>query len=79
MNITKTPKTEAAKTEAGISTGMLITKHDAVAMDSRGKEKIVKAGSLISRAISSGFDGRLDSMSATYKLGTDGEEITFRA
>lgn len=79
MNITKTPKTKAAKTQDGISTGMLITLEEGVAIDSNGQEKVVPAGSLISRALSGGFDGRINGMSDCRKLGTGGDEVVFRA
>ncbi len=79
MNITNTPQTKAAKTEDGISTGLLITQHESVALDINGAEKVIPAGSLITRALSGGFDGRINSMADRRKLGTSGEDVTFRA
>lgn len=73
--ITKTPKTRPAKTEDGIATGMLVTLHESVAIDMRGNEKVLPPGSLISRPLSGGFDGRVNSNVSRHKLGD--EEISF--
>ncbi len=77
MNITTVPATTNAKTSDGVSTGMLVTKNEAIALDMHGKEKVIPAGSLITKPLSGGFDGRLNSMVSRHKMGA--EDITFRA
>ncbi len=76
-NVSKVPAAKAAQTSDGVFTGMLVTKAESVALDMHGKEKVIPAGSLITKPLSGGFDGRLNSMVSRHKMGD--EDITFLA
>jgi hypothetical protein len=75
MKISKMPKTKPARTDDGVSTGMLVTLQDSVALCA-GKELHVPSGTLITSPISTGESWQAGVVTRTCKM-EDGREVAW--
>lgn len=75
--VTKCPEVKTMKTADGVSTGMVKTLADSVALDAAGNVVAVPAGTMLSESNASGFDGRLNSNYDGRKMGD--KQISYRA